>query len=57
MNIHEEVLQPLAAFVYCNCHAAASHHRQTNVGNFSVLAVAWATNSAHGGVSLKLFYD
>jgi len=23
MNIHEAVLQPIAAFVYCNCQAAA----------------------------------
>ena len=24
MNIHEAVLQPIAAFVYCNRHAAAA---------------------------------
>jgi len=34
MNIHEAVLQPIAACVYCNRHAAADRRRQTNVGNF-----------------------
>jgi len=57
MNIHEAVLQPFAAFVYCNRHAAAGRRRQTNVGNFHVLAGVCPTNSAHGRVSLKLFYD
>jgi len=28
MNIHEAVLQSIAAFVYCNRHAAASSRRQ-----------------------------
>jgi len=26
MNIHEAVLQPIAAFVYCNRQAAAGRH-------------------------------
>jgi len=31
MNIHEAVLQPIAAFVYCNRHAAAGRpDRQTS---------------------------
>jgi len=34
MNIHEAVLQPIAAFVNCNRHAAAGRRRQTKVGNF-----------------------
>jgi len=48
MNIHEVVLQPIAAFVYCNRHAATGRRRQTNVGNFRALAGACVTNSAHG---------
>jgi len=38
MNTHEAVLQPIAAFVYCNRHTTAGRRRQTKV----------ATNSAHG---------
>jgi len=63
MNSHEAVLQPIAAFVYCNRHAAAGRHRQTKVGNFRAPAGACATNSAHqltppmGEVSLKKIYD
>jgi len=48
MNIHEAVLQPIAAFVYCNHHAAAGRRRQTNVGNFRSPADACPTNSDHG---------
>jgi len=48
MNIHEAVLRPIVAFVYCNRQAAAGRRRQTNVGNFRALAGACATNSAHG---------
>jgi len=44
MNIHETVLQPIAAFVYCNRQAAA----ETTVGNFRAPAGACTTNSAHG---------
>jgi len=51
MNIHETVLQPIAAFVYCkfcNRHAAAGRRRQTKVENFRATAGACAINSAHG---------
>jgi len=47
MNMHEAVLQPIAASVYCNRHAAAGRRRQTNVGNFRSPAGACATNSDH----------
>jgi len=43
MNIHEAVLQPIAAFVYCNRQAAAGGCRQTKVGNFREPAGACAT--------------
>ena len=48
MNIHEAVMQPIAAFVCCNRQAAAGRRRQTKVGNFLAPAGACATNSAHG---------
>jgi len=32
MNIHEAVLQPIAAFVYCNRQATAGRRRQTKLG-------------------------
>jgi len=48
MNIHVAVLQPIAAFVYCDRHAAAGRRRQTNIGNFHTPAGTCATNSAHG---------
>jgi len=48
MNIHEAVLQPIAAFVCRNRHAAVGRRRQTKVGNFRAPAGACATNSAHG---------
>ena len=59
MNIHEAVLQPIAAFVYCNRHAAlaAGRRRQTTVGNFRALAGACATNSAHGRSFAKIIFD
>jgi len=31
MNIHEAVLQPIAAFVYCNRHVAAGRCGQTKL--------------------------
>jgi len=34
MSIHEVVLQPIAAFVYCNRQAAACRRRQAKDGNF-----------------------
>jgi len=43
MNIHEAVLQPIAAFVYCNRQAAAGRRRQAKVGNFHAPAGACAT--------------
>ena len=46
MNIHDALLQPIAAFVYCNRHSAAGRHRQTKVENFRAPAGACATNSA-----------
>ena len=49
MNIHEAVLQPIAAFVYCNRQAAALRRQQAEVGNFHAPhARAQLTNSAHG---------
>jgi len=52
MNIHEVVLHPIAAFVYCNRHAADG--RRTNVENFRAPAGACATNSAHGRVFAEI---
>ena len=43
MNIHEAVLQPIAAFVYCNRQAAAGRRRQAKVGNFHTPAGGCAT--------------
>ena len=43
MNIHEAVLQPIAAFVYCNRQAAVGRRRQAKDGNFHATAVACAT--------------
>ena len=53
MNIHEAVLQPIAAFVYCNRHAAAGRRgRQTSEISARRQAPA---HLPMGGVSLKLF--
>ena len=43
MNIHEAVLQPIAAFVYCNRQTAEGRRRQAKVGNFYAPAGACAT--------------
>jgi len=43
MNIYEAVLQPIAAFVYCNRQAAAGRRRQSKDGNFHAPARACAT--------------
>jgi len=43
MNIHKPVLQPIAAFVYCNRQAATGRRRQAQVGNFHTPAGACAT--------------
>ena len=57
MNIHEAVLEPIAAFVYCNGHAAAGRRRQTKVGNFRAQKAPAQLTPPMGGFSLKLFYD
>jgi len=62
MNIHEAVLQTIAAFVYCNRQAAADCRQQAKVRNFHVPAGACATEFRAltppiGRVPLKLFYD
>jgi len=43
MNIHEAVLEPIAAFVYCNRQAAAGRRRQAKDGNFHAQVGACAT--------------
>jgi len=43
MNIHEALLQPVAAFVYYNRQAAAGRRRQAKDGNFHAPADACAT--------------
>jgi len=43
VNIHEAVLQPIAAFVYCNRQAAAGRRQQAKVGNFHARAGACTT--------------
>jgi len=43
MNIHEAVLQPIAAFVYYNRQAAASRGWQAKVRNFHAPEGACAT--------------
>jgi len=48
MNINEAVLQPIAAFVYCNRQAAAGSRRQAKVGHFHAPAGACATELRHG---------
>jgi len=45
------VLQPIGAFVYCNCHAAAGRRRQTSQ---KFPRTCCATNSAHGRVFAKI---
>jgi len=53
-----QLLQPIAAFVYCNRQAAAGRRRQAKDGNFHAPAGACATehalNSAHGRSSAKI---
>jgi len=57
MNIHEALLQPVAAFVHCNRQAAAGRRRQTSrkFPRSTRRLRNWTTPM--GGVSLKLFYD
>ena len=57
MNIHEAMLQPIAAFVYCIRQAAAGRRRQAKIGIFHARAGACATkqlNSAHGRSFAKI---
>jgi len=42
------MLQPIAAFVYCNHQAAAGRHWQAEVGNFHDPQAPAQLNSAHG---------
>ena len=48
MNMHEAVLQPIAAFIYCNRQAAVGSRRQAKVGNFHAPAAAVQLISTHG---------
>jgi len=48
MNIHEAVLQPISASMYCNHHAAASRHRQTKGRNFRTQQAPAQLTPAHG---------
>jgi len=43
MNVHEAVLQSIAAFVYCNRQAALGRRRQAKVANFHAPAGACLT--------------
>jgi len=57
INIHETVLQPIAAFVYCNPRQQqAVAGRQKSEISARQQAPAQLTQPM-GGVSLKLFYD
>jgi len=51
MNIHEAVLQPIAAFVYCNRQEAACRRRQAKDGYFQAPT---RLNSAHGRSFAKI---
>jgi len=42
MNIHEAVMQPIVAFVYCNRQTAAGRRRQAKDKNFREPAGACA---------------
>jgi len=48
MNIHESVLQPIPAFIYCN-------PRQSPAGRSWKFPCACATNSAHWRSFAKIF--
>jgi len=54
MNIHEAVLQPIAAFVYCNRQAAAGGRRQATDGNSTRQQAPAQPNSAHGRSFAKI---
>ena len=53
MNIHEAVLQSIAALVYCNRQAATGRRRQAKDGNFHALAGACATELRPWGNEIK----
>jgi len=57
MNIHEAVLQPIAAFVYCNRQAAAGHRRRQKLEISAHQQAPAQLTPPMGGVLLKLFYD
>ena len=57
MNIHEAVLQPIAAFVYCNRHAAAAAVAGRKTSAPRLQQAPAQLTPPMGGVSLKLFYD
>ena len=52
MNIHEAMLQPIAAFVYCNRQATAGRRRQK-----TEISTRQPAPAQMGRVQLKLFYD
>ena len=54
MNIHEAMLQQIAAFVYCNRQAAAGRRRQTKVGNSARQQAPAQLNSAYGRSFAKI---
>jgi len=54
MNIHEAVLQPIAAFVYCNRQTAAGRRRKQKT-EISTRQLSLAQlNSAHGRSLAKI---
>ena len=57
MNIHEAVLQPIAAFVYCNRQTAAGRRRRQKSEISTRQQAPAQLNSAHGRSFAKIFYD
>jgi len=51
-----QLLQPIAAFVYCNRHAAAGCRRQVKHENFHAPGGACATERALNSSKIILFY-
>ena len=55
MNIHEAVLQPIAAFVYCNRQVAAGRRLQADNTEISTRQqVPAQLNSSHGRSLAKI---
>ena len=54
MNIHEAVLQPIAAFVYCNHQVAAGRRRQAKSEISTRQQAPAQLNSAHGRSFAKI---